>query len=374
MQVDALRRFYTSLKEQRSGSEMATRWCAQHGLLPREEAEAWVVEQAQVGGLGGWLAGWLVQKFLPSHLCWPAVAGDPWSPISVARASPLLLWLQKRNGGRMSPTKPRPKSAGAAAATKRKRPAASGAAPLPPVLSLLQSLLLTAAHRCTAAMCSCQHMQQQVHNASSPLATATPAESEPEAEDGSGDDFKSAKKAKKAAPNKKAAPGVGGAKKGKPAKKGGLRGWWAWQQPLTPAASRPAHLPPCALPLPAKNCCQPCSACAEEEGEDSGEDFQEAKPKPRPAAKKKPAAAAGAVAKKPAPAKDRAFEDGGLDAGGELALMVSLLRPQGVPGHVMCLPGTACIGCASAPGVHLLPAAPCLCLPACLLLCCRQQQ
>ena len=51
-QVDALRRFYTSLKEQRPGSEMATRWCAQHGLLPREEAEAWVVEQAQVGGLG----------------------------------------------------------------------------------------------------------------------------------------------------------------------------------------------------------------------------------------------------------------------------------------------------------------------------------
>jgi hypothetical protein len=86
---------------------------------------------------------------------------------------------------------------------------------------------------------------------------------------------------------------------------------------------------------PAQYCCQPCIACAEEE-EDSGEDFQEAKPKARPAAKKPAAAAAGAVAKKPAPARDRAFEDGGLDAGGEPALVVCLL-PR-LLGHVMCLP------------------------------------
>ena len=48
MQTDALRSFYTSLKEQVPGSEMATRWCVQHGLLPRAQAEAWVLEQAQV--------------------------------------------------------------------------------------------------------------------------------------------------------------------------------------------------------------------------------------------------------------------------------------------------------------------------------------
>jgi hypothetical protein len=82
------------------------------------------------------------------------LAGAPWAPIYIARSSPLhmLLGLQKRNGGRVSPTKPRPKSAGAAAATKRKRPAASGGAPLPPVLAVLAGLLHIAAH-CSLLCC-----------------------------------------------------------------------------------------------------------------------------------------------------------------------------------------------------------------------------
>ena len=215
-----------------------------------------------------------------------------------------------------------------------------------------RTLLHTA--RSSAAMCSCQRADQQVHNNSPPSATAPTAESE--AEEGSEDDFKSAKKAKKAGlKKKKAAPGSGGAKKGKQAKKGGLPGWRGCS---SHSQQQPAHLPH-ALCCPAQYCCQPCIAYAEEEEEDSGEDFQEAKPKARPAAKKPAAAASGALAKKPAPARDRAFEDGGLDAGGEPALVVWLLP---LLRHVMCESWTACVGCASAPCMH--PAAPCLCLPA----------
>jgi hypothetical protein len=43
---DPLRRFYTTLLAQVPASEMARRWCAQFGLLPRADAEKWVLEQA----------------------------------------------------------------------------------------------------------------------------------------------------------------------------------------------------------------------------------------------------------------------------------------------------------------------------------------
>lgn len=52
LEDDPLRRFYTSLLEQRPDSDMARRWCAQFGLLPREEAERWVLEQASKKGKG----------------------------------------------------------------------------------------------------------------------------------------------------------------------------------------------------------------------------------------------------------------------------------------------------------------------------------
>lgn len=44
---DPLRRFYTSLLEQDPTSEMARRWCAMTGLLPRDQAEKWVKEQTK---------------------------------------------------------------------------------------------------------------------------------------------------------------------------------------------------------------------------------------------------------------------------------------------------------------------------------------
>lgn len=50
MQDDSLRQFYTSLLRQRPESEMARKWCAQVGLLSREEAEEWVAEQAKKRG------------------------------------------------------------------------------------------------------------------------------------------------------------------------------------------------------------------------------------------------------------------------------------------------------------------------------------
>jgi hypothetical protein len=34
---DALRRFYTSLLKQNPKSEMATKWCVEHGLYPQQE-------------------------------------------------------------------------------------------------------------------------------------------------------------------------------------------------------------------------------------------------------------------------------------------------------------------------------------------------
>lgn len=42
-----MRRFYTTLLEQDPNSEMARRWCAMTGLLPRNEAEKWVAEQTK---------------------------------------------------------------------------------------------------------------------------------------------------------------------------------------------------------------------------------------------------------------------------------------------------------------------------------------
>lgn len=47
---DPLRRFYTSLLEQRSDSEMARRWCAMTGLLSKQDAEEWVTEQGKKKG------------------------------------------------------------------------------------------------------------------------------------------------------------------------------------------------------------------------------------------------------------------------------------------------------------------------------------
>eukprot|EP00198_Chlamydomonas_reinhardtii_P004933 XP_001694269.1 predicted protein [Chlamydomonas reinhardtii] len=38
-ETDSLRKFYTSLLEQIPESEMAKKWCLQHGLLSRDEAE-----------------------------------------------------------------------------------------------------------------------------------------------------------------------------------------------------------------------------------------------------------------------------------------------------------------------------------------------
>ncbi|GAB4813504.1 hypothetical protein N2152v2_000550 [Parachlorella kessleri] len=42
---EPLRKFYTSLLEQRPDSEMAMKWCVQHGLLPAEKAQAWLDQQ-----------------------------------------------------------------------------------------------------------------------------------------------------------------------------------------------------------------------------------------------------------------------------------------------------------------------------------------
>lgn len=41
---DPLRKFYTTLLDQRPDSQMAKKWCVQHGLLPREQAEKWMKE------------------------------------------------------------------------------------------------------------------------------------------------------------------------------------------------------------------------------------------------------------------------------------------------------------------------------------------
>lgn len=47
---DGLRRFYTTLLEQKPRSEMARKYCVMYGLLSRAEAEAWVEEQARRKG------------------------------------------------------------------------------------------------------------------------------------------------------------------------------------------------------------------------------------------------------------------------------------------------------------------------------------
>lgn len=43
-ETDALRKYYTSLLQQRPDSQLARKWCVQHGLLPREEALQWLAE------------------------------------------------------------------------------------------------------------------------------------------------------------------------------------------------------------------------------------------------------------------------------------------------------------------------------------------
>ncbi|GIL79645.1 hypothetical protein Vretimale_12240 [Volvox reticuliferus] len=43
-ETDSLRKFYTSLLEQRPESEIAKKWCLTHGLLSREEAEDLVAQ------------------------------------------------------------------------------------------------------------------------------------------------------------------------------------------------------------------------------------------------------------------------------------------------------------------------------------------
>lgn len=86
---------------------MATRWCAQHGLLPREEAEAWALEQAQVGrsgAAGHWQA------------CSCTLERRHWAWWGMQGLRHVLL-VQKRKGA-PSPVK----------APSRKKPAASGTA------------------------------------------------------------------------------------------------------------------------------------------------------------------------------------------------------------------------------------------------------
>ena len=45
-----MRRFYTTLIDQKPESEMARRWCAMTGLLSKQDAEQWVAEQARKKG------------------------------------------------------------------------------------------------------------------------------------------------------------------------------------------------------------------------------------------------------------------------------------------------------------------------------------
>mmetsp|Transcript_4720 Transcript_4720/g.8574 ORF Transcript_4720/g.8574 Transcript_4720/m.8574 type:complete len:355 (-) Transcript_4720:545-1609(-) len=48
---DSLRKFYISLLSQKPNSDMAKKWCLQYGLLPLDEAEAYIAEmKAQKGG------------------------------------------------------------------------------------------------------------------------------------------------------------------------------------------------------------------------------------------------------------------------------------------------------------------------------------
>ncbi len=39
-ETDSLRKFYTSLLNQNSKSEMAIKWCTEHGLMPKQEKNA----------------------------------------------------------------------------------------------------------------------------------------------------------------------------------------------------------------------------------------------------------------------------------------------------------------------------------------------
>lgn len=95
------------------------RWCVQYGLLPREEAEAWVLDQAQVrqgraGGLGGpELPGLTV---CCACSCMPLLSPSPHPP----NPHP------QRKGSKVSPVKaPAKRGSTAAPASKRKRAAAA---------------------------------------------------------------------------------------------------------------------------------------------------------------------------------------------------------------------------------------------------------
>mmetsp|Transcript_6782 Transcript_6782/g.15003 ORF Transcript_6782/g.15003 Transcript_6782/m.15003 type:complete len:345 (-) Transcript_6782:711-1745(-) len=48
-ETDSLRKFYTSLLQQRADSDMARKWCLQHGLLDREEAEEYLEKLGKKG-------------------------------------------------------------------------------------------------------------------------------------------------------------------------------------------------------------------------------------------------------------------------------------------------------------------------------------
>eukprot|EP00210_Caulerpa_lentillifera_P003063 g2925.t1 len=52
-ETDPLRRFYTSLLEENSDSKMARKWCIQHGLLKKDEAEQWCLSNSTKSRLSG---------------------------------------------------------------------------------------------------------------------------------------------------------------------------------------------------------------------------------------------------------------------------------------------------------------------------------
>lgn len=100
---DSLRLFYVSLLAQRPGSEMARRWCAQHGLLSRADAEKWVEEQAAKKGKA------------------PATVSKPTAPTKGKAAAPA-------KGKTAAPAKAKGGAKGAAAAkgAKKAAPAKKG--------------------------------------------------------------------------------------------------------------------------------------------------------------------------------------------------------------------------------------------------------
>ena len=109
------------------------RWCVQHGLLPREEAEAWVLQQAQVRRGGGGLSGttaWAMCLLVEA----PVFPACIWIQSILPHASLLLstvppatssmLSVPQKKGGK-SPAKAAAKRPVKAAEPKRKRAAAA---------------------------------------------------------------------------------------------------------------------------------------------------------------------------------------------------------------------------------------------------------